>query len=257
MAKQADKTKEKTSYESAQNKLKQMKTEAIVLNAVIIVLGLIMICMSRQFNEYIAQIIGGGLCIWGILRCFSFLRLKSEDMVGSYALVQGAAMIGFGLFFLYRPEEAKLLLNHLLGMAIIITAVMKIQDAINYLKLKIKNWWFHLICAAALIAFAVVAIIRPQFAEDESTQGSIIIILIGVAFVLSGIWDLITIHIMSKIIKQTAKALEALPTDTGKKDKKDKPQKEKKEKVNKNAETTHFSDPELDAIDKMDYGDDN
>ncbi len=264
MAKKAEKVTEKEGYENVRAKIKSTKTEAFILNAVIVILGIIMIAMSSQFNQYISQIIGAGLCLWGILRAITFLRLKSEDMVGSYALVQGAAMIGFGLLFLMKPDEAKLLLNHLLGMAVMVTAVMKLQDSINFIKLKIGKWALHLVCAAILVALGVIATIRPQFSEDAAQNDNIIIILVGVAFVISGFWDLFTTAVVAKNVERTAKAISqndpkkpASKADNQSKDK-DKPAevtKIKKTKKSKNTETKVFEDPELDAIDSIDFED--
>ncbi len=263
MAKKKTDETELEGLDLIKHRVKEMKTELVILNAALAVLGLVMIAIPQQFNDFIGQILGVALCIWGALRCIHFLRLKGDEAFGSYALVQGAAMIGFGIFFLVQKESFSNLLNSALALIILIVAVLKLQNAINYFKLKIKNWWLHLIAALVLIVFGVIAIIRPGFVDDDHGLLIVMTVIMGCALVISGIWDIVSVMIMSKAIKKTAKELEKegkLPQTNKSKNKvvkiSEKDVTEKKpSKKQKNAETTSFSDPELDEIDNLDYGD--
>ncbi len=225
-------------------KVKELKAEMLILNAAIVVLGFLMIIMPDQFNQFMGQILGVGLIIWGVLRCITFLRLKGEDMFGSFALVQGAGMLGFGIYFLTQPSRFGDLLNMALALIVMLVAVLKIQNAINYMKLKIKRWWLHLIVALLLLAFGVVALVRP-----EGLAARTLLILIGVALVVSALWDIISILILSKFIKSAAKEssvrsrlVETTVVDkkSGKKD--EKKENEKKEKKSRNEESVSFGD---------------
>lgn len=189
--------------ENIRKKIRDMKAELLILNIAIVILGVLMIAMPNQFQNFMAQIAGVGLIIWGVLKCIAFVRLKSEEMFGSYALVQGAAMLGFGVFFLTQPDKFNDLLNLAISLIILVIAVLKIQNAINYLKLKIEKWWIHLISALVIMAFGIITITKPGNMDSD-----IALILTGCAFVISGIWDIISVFIMSRFIKKTAKALE-------------------------------------------------
>ena len=202
--KTADKKAEVKGVEGIYKKVKEMKAEMLILNIAIAVLGLIMVIIPDEFNRFMGQILGVGLIIWGVLRCISFLRLKGEDMFGSFALVQGAGMLGFGIFFLVKPNSFGELLNVALAIIVMLIAVLKIQNAINYMKLKIKNWWLHLILAVLLLGFGVVALVRP-----EGIAANLLLIFIGISFVVSAVWDIVSILFLSKVIKKTAKAAEA------------------------------------------------
>ena len=267
--KKTEAAEEVNTYELLRNKYREIKTEMFILNLAIVVLGLVMVIIPAKFNEFIGQILGCALCIWGVLRCITFLRLKKEEAFGSNALVQGAAMLGFGIFFLTQPDRFANLLNSLLVLAVLIAAVYKLQNAINYYKVKISKWWLHFIAAALLLALGIIALIRPGWVDDEAGLAVMITIIIGCALMISGIWDIFAVSILSKKLKKTVKEMEEegiVPEISGKGSKKDKKyvklsekdvtDKKSDKKLGKTEERTEFHDPELDDIDGLDYGDD-
>ena len=266
---QTAETEEENTYDLLRSKYREIRTEMLILNFALIILGLVMVIIPAKFNEFIGQILGCALCIWGVLRCITFLRLKKEEAFGSNALVQGAAMLGFGIFFLVQPDRFGNLLNSLLVLAVLIAAVYKLQNAINYYKLRISRWWLHFIAAGILLALGIIALIRPGRADDEAGLAVMITIIIGTALIISGVWDLFAVSILSKKLKKTVREMEEegiIPEVSGKGSKRDKKfvrisekdvtDKSSGKKRGRTEERTEFRDPELDEIDDIDYGDD-
>ena len=126
-----------------------------------------------------------------------------------------------------------------------------------------------LLLAILLIAVGIVAIIRPEFSDDKDIVLRIVTIMTGAAFAISGIWDIISVTKLAKVIDKTARELEkeeakkkaiqgtAVDKPDPKKNVKSAKAEKKAEKKPKNSETVTFSDPELDEIDNLDYGDDD
>lgn len=249
MADKNTKTKKgpQESLDGIRRKVKEMKAEMLILNCAIIILGLLLVIIPDKFNQFMGQILGAVLIIWGVIRCIAFLRLKGEEMFGSFALVQGAAMLGFGIFFIIKPDRFGDLLNVAISLIVLLIAVLKIQNAINYMKLKISKWWLHLIVAVVLLAFGIFALIRP-----EGIAANLMLILIGVSFIVSALWDIVSILFMSKVIKKTAKETEKktrIVNTTAEVSKADSKEEKKKAKKNKNEEVTTFDDGFDDPID--------
>ena len=254
-------------FDQVRIRLKELKGEMIIINIAMVVLGIVMIIIPKPFTEFIGQILGGGLCIWGVLRCITFLRLKEDEMFGSFALVQGAAMIGFGIFFLTQPARFSDLLNSALVLGVLIAAVFKLQNAINYMKLKAKVWWVHLLVAVVLTVFGVIALVRPGWVDDKDGLLVVMTVITGVAFVISGVWDIFSVMYLAKLVKKKTDQMEAegviprsVKNSMDKKAKNDKKvvklkDKNVKTKGSKNEEKEIFDDPELDAIDNLDYDD--
>lgn len=268
MAKKKEEPEEvNESFEQVRSRIKELKGEMVIINIAMIVLGAVMIAIPKPFTEFIGQILGGVLCIWGVLRCISFLRLKGDEMFGSFALVQGAAMIGFGVFFVTQPSRFSDLLNSALVLAVLVAAVFKLQNAINYMKLGVRFWWVHLLVALLLIAFGIIAIIRPGWVDTKDGLAVMVTVIIGVSFVISGIWDLFSIMYLSKVIKKQTDELEkagVIPQSVNsKKNRKSKDNKvvkikdiqTKSSKKLTEEESISFDDPELDEIDNIDYDD--
>ncbi len=254
-------------FDQVRIRLKELKGEMIIINIAMVVLGIVMIIIPKPFTEFIGQILGGGLCIWGVLRCITFLRLKEDEMFGSFALVQGAAMIGFGIFFLTQPARFSDLLNSALVLGVLIAAVFKLQNAINYMKLKAKVWWVHLLVAVVLTVFGVIALVRPGWVDDKDGLLVVMTVITGVAFVISGVWDIFSVMYLAKLVKKKTDQMEAegviprsVKNSMDKKAKNDKKvvklkDKDVRTKGSKNEEKEIFDDPELDAIDNLDYDD--
>ncbi len=265
--KQKETAGEISAYDMLRNKYHEIKTEIFIINLAMIVLGLVMVIIPGKFNEFIGQILGCVLCIWGVLHCITFLRLKKDEAFGSNALVVGAAMIGFGIFFIADPNRFSNILNSVLVLAVFIAAVFKLQNAINYFKVGIYKWWLHFFAAAVLTALGVIALIKPGWVDSEAGLASMVTIIAGCALIISGVWDAFSVLVLSKRLKKTVKEMEAegvIPSVTVRDNKKnnkavrlsEKDVTEKKTDNKKNEEHTEFSDPELDEIDKLDYGDD-
>ena len=228
-------------------KVNEMKAEMIILNAAIVTLGLIMIIIPEQFNTFIGQILGCVLCVWGLLRCISFFRLKKEDMFGSFALVQGAALIGIGVYFLINSDSFLRLLNIILIIMILVTGVLKLQNAINYYRLKSSKWWIHLIGAAILIILGLIALFKPGIETNRNGAAIILTILIGASFIFSGMWDIISVVFMSRMVKKAAdeasKKSRYVPAEAEETISKKKKENAKKATKESSAEETiHFSD---------------
>lgn len=195
-------------FENAMEKIKEIRLELMGLNIALILLGLVMIVIPKEFNQFVTQIVGCILCVWGVLRGITFLRLKNEEMFGSYALVQGVAMLVFGVFLLFQAERFAALLNNVLTLIILVVAAVKLQNAINYFKLKVKNWWLHLIAAVLLLIFGIIALVKPGFVGDEQELLMIMTIIMGTALVISGIWDIVSVHILSKAVQKKVKEID-------------------------------------------------
>lgn len=181
------------------NKLKSIRFEFLVLNAALILLGILMVCFPIGFNSIICLAVGIGLCIWGIVRVISYFRLPKENVFGSFGLVQGGAMIGFGIYFLVNPELFIQIIGVSLAIILLVTAVVKFQYAFDFLKIGANYWWVHLIGAVIMLICGILALTKPFGIAN------IIMIFIGFSLIFSSIWDIITVLKISNILKKGVK----------------------------------------------------
>lgn len=182
-------------------KARNIKREIIFADLALMVLGLIMAIFPEQSNDIIIIAIGIALCIWGALRLISYFSHDSLEIFGSFSLVQGATLIGFGIFFIVRPSALQVFLAASLGTIIIIGGVMKLQYAVDMIRLKISYWWISLITAIITIALGVISLINPF------TVLKWLMLFIGIAFIVNGALDLVSVVMLSNRIKKTSNGI--------------------------------------------------
>ena len=121
--------------------------------------------------------------------------------------------------------------------------------------MRLKNWWLHLLGAAILLTFGIIALVKPGFVDDQDGLVILMTIIMGIALVISGVWDAISVLILSKAVKEKAKEWDEQGLLSAA------PEQSRKNKIRnvvkvKDVEEVHFSDHELEEIDGLDYGDD-
>ena len=153
----------------------------IGLSIVLMLAGIFMILFPNTSGNIICRGVGAVLCIWGVVRLVAYFR--NNEILGSFGLVQGVALAGFGLYILIRP-------------GIIEDGILKLQYALDFRKLDAGGWWIEAVCAAVMIILGIVVLFNP-FATVAA-----VMLFIGVVFVFEGAWDLASILYISKIAKE-------------------------------------------------------
>lgn len=190
-----------SSAQELRREVRGIRREIIFTNLAVIVLGLLMVLFPDSSTDLICRATGAILCIWGIIRIVSYFAQKSTEAFASFALVQGAAMLGFGIYFLVRPEFLASFLSVVLGIILIVGGVMKLQYAIDFLRLKATGWWIQIAGALVMAVLGVVALVNPFAAANTLT------IFLGAAFLLDGVWDLVAVSFLSHFVKKVRQAV--------------------------------------------------
>lgn len=192
------KTKANFAWDEIRQKIKEVKAEMIIINIASVVLGILMVIFPNTINGLICQSIGGVLCVWGVIRIIQYFRARAENVFGSFGLVQGGAMLGFGIFLLANPNFFVSFIDGVLAIVLLVMAIIKIQYAFDFLKLESTKWWIHLIGAVIMAVLGILALTKPFNIAD------IVMIFIGYSLIFSGLWDLISVIRMSLFLKDVA-----------------------------------------------------
>lgn len=192
-----------TISEDLRDEAKGIRRELIFMDIAIMAMGVLMTIFPDQSRDVICRAVGIVLCVWGVIRVIEYFIAKGTEAFGSFALVQGAAMIGFGVYFLIKPEFLAAFLTVALAIILLIGGVMKFQFGIDLVRLKVKSWWVELIGALLMIALGVIAFVNPF----DAASG--LMMFIGISFIVDGIWDMVSILWLSNAAKKVKKAVEA------------------------------------------------
>ena len=157
-------------------------------------LSIVLILFPNTSGNIICRGVGAVLCIWGVVRLVAYFR--NNEILGSFGLVQGVALAGFGLYILIRPGIIEVFLTTVFAIIIIVDGILKLQYALDFRKLDAGGWWIEAVCAAVMIILGIVVLFNP-FATVAA-----VMLFIGVVFVFEGAWDLVSILYISKIAKE-------------------------------------------------------
>jgi uncharacterized membrane protein HdeD (DUF308 family) len=164
-------------------------------------IGVLFIAFPSSSGTIICYATGIVLCVWGIILMISYFATDNTVAFGSFGLVQGATLVILGAGILIWPDFLKGMLTLAFGLLIIADAVLKLQYAIDLMRIKASGWLAVLIVAVAMAVFGLVAVWNPF------QTATVLTIFIGAVLIVDGVADLATVAYISRSIKALKKAL--------------------------------------------------
>lgn len=173
---------------------KNIKREIIFADIGLILLGLLMTIIPAKSNNVIC--ITGGILIglWGLLKLVTYFASTKNAPFTSFGLVQGTTLLVFAFFFIIAPHIVAPFLIKGLALILIISAILKIQYTVDFLRLKDKLWYVSLIGAVISITMGMLVLL-DVFNEPGVWR------FLGIAFLVAGLWDIISVIMLSNITK--------------------------------------------------------
>ncbi len=175
---------------------KNTKREIAFVDIALLLLGVLMIIFPEQSADIICIAIGAILGIWGLVRLITYFASGKVESFGSFALVQGAALIGFGVLFIIQPDILTSFLFAVLAIVLIVSGVMKLQYAVDFLRLKAKFWYISLLGAIISITLGAIVFFNPF------TAAKWLMLFIGLSLTLNALWDIISVIILTRTTKK-------------------------------------------------------
>lgn len=173
---------------------KNIKRELIFADIAMLVLGLLMVILPKQSPDVLCITAGIFLGIWGLIKLVTYFAAKKTAPFTSFGLVEGATLAGFAVFFILSPQVLKDFIEIVLAIVLLISAVIKIQYTVDFLRLKEKLWYIPLLGAVVTIALGVFIFIDPF-------KNHFLMLYIGISFLVNGAWDILSVILLSKASK--------------------------------------------------------
>ena len=123
------------------------------------------------------------------------------EILGSYGLVQGVTLLAFGMFFVIKPGFIAVFLGTALAIIIIVDGILKLQYAVDFYHLESDKWWIELIGAVVMVVIGIIALLNPF------STSSALIVFIGIALMIEGLWDFISLMRIVSVTKKAGKAI--------------------------------------------------
>lgn len=182
--------------------LKKIKWNVIISSVIYVALGVILLLWPEKMARNICYVIGVIAVAVGIVNLIDYIRKDYSVDAYRYNLVYGLVSILFGVFVFVKVDTVVSIIPFLLGFAVTISGLLKLQNAVDLVRMKYKGWGAVMIVSVLNIAFGVVLIMNPF------DSAMILFICIGIGMIYSGVSDLIATIMLSRSIKSVGRELQ-------------------------------------------------
>lgn len=185
--------------------LKQLKWSSILIALGYIVTGILLIVFPDVSADVISWIIGIAAIAVGIVELITYFLLDVKTALYHNEFVIGVLCIIFGLIVLMKRELIMNLVPVILGLIIVGSGILKVQDAVVAKRIHYDRSSLYLILGIIGIVFGIVI----MFFMSGKTAQDILFITIGVALIYDGGSDLFTTLFLANKFAKIQKAFVA------------------------------------------------
>ena len=136
----------------------------LIIYLIELLVGILLLVDPLGFTTGILIITGGALTVLGALSILRYFRIKPDPAKMEYNLAVGLIEATVGLFCIFRSEwiiDKISIITILYGIGVLVVGFLKIQNAVDLLRLKIRIWPFAAINAVLTLIFSVVVLAKP------------------------------------------------------------------------------------------------
>ena len=157
----------------------------LIVNLALIVLGVLFIIFPENSVKIICYASGAILCLLGAYKLVQYFKDGIKDIT-SFGLAGGIGLVSVGLLLFFKPNFISDVLTILFGIILIISGIIKLQQAINVKNSKGKAWWTVLCVAVIALVSGLFALFFP-FATRK-----VLFIFIGISLIVDGLLGIIS-----------------------------------------------------------------
>lgn len=126
-----------------------------------ILFGLAMIFVPQFKEIYIIYIAGAIFVIFGIVMIVKYFLTGSYRDIGKYGFSAGVLCVLIGVLMLVRTNEIAVYFSLFFGICILLTAIIKLQNAVDLKSMHNKGWFVFLLIALVFLAAAILIVLNP------------------------------------------------------------------------------------------------
>lgn len=159
--------------------------KALIVSAIVyIVLGLLLVLWPDQARQIIIYAIGAAALLYGGYRIVDYFARKEHFGTVQIGVALGLACILLGLFLLFQANAVVALLAAVIGVAVIVDSVLRLQIALNLRLGGGKSWIALVVTALVTLVFGILLLFNPFKAIRVAT------IIGGASLIADGVFTL-------------------------------------------------------------------
>lgn len=165
---------------------------SLISSGVILVLGLLLFFKSSVTLMGISYIFGGLIIAIGVLAIVRFISNNHSDISNQLNIIYGIICIISGIFFIEKPEIIGSIIPVVMGIGIIISSSLKIQQSFNLKSLNSSYFFWSFVTALLSLICGVILLFNPF-------KGAVIITkVIGIFLAMYAILDICNTIVLKK-----------------------------------------------------------
>lgn len=165
---------------------------SLISSGVILVLGLLLFFKSSVTLMGISYIFGGLIIAIGVLAIVRFISNNHSDISNQLNIIYGIICIISGIFFIEKPEIIGSIIPVVMGIGIIISSSLKIQQSFNLKSLNSSYFFWSFVTALLSLICGVVLLFNPFKVAVIITK------VIGIFLVIYAILDICNTIVLKK-----------------------------------------------------------
>lgn len=170
---------------------KRCEKSMLASTIITLVLGIVLLIEPSGSIQVLTAIVAILAMLIGGFQIIDYIRQKREEKMLSLSLVLGTILLTVGIYLMCNLKSLVIFFTNIIGIAICIKALFKIQYAINIRDLSDK-WLYNLVVGGFSMALGIVLILNP-FKSAE-----LFLRIIGGILVVASIAELIETAIIIK-----------------------------------------------------------
>lgn len=166
-----------------------------ISSIVYILLGLLLILWPDQARRIVCYLLGAAALAYGAYRIIDYFARKQEASSVQVGVALGIALAVIGLFLLFKADAVVAALAAIIGVAIIIDSIMRLQISLNLRRFSGGGWMPLFVTALVTLIFGVLLLFNPFGAVRVAT------IVAGASLIVDGAFTLWSL-LQTKKVKQ-------------------------------------------------------
>ena len=178
------------------NFIKKIFKDSIITNIALILFGLVLLIFPLESIAIASQIIAGIFIIAGLSNIiYFFIEKDNKTRMDTIYFLLSLIAIFIGIYTFINPTWLVTLINVLVGIILVISAINNLRYLFKY---RIKNylWWVFTIISFIILILGVIVIINPI------EVASIITRLEGISLIFDAIMSLLIIRQFTIALKE-------------------------------------------------------
>lgn len=181
--------------------------QSVLIGILFVLFGVTLLLNPEGLTRAVCYTVGIIFMAAGIVQLIIYFMSNVEKNMQSNRFIVGIILIAIGIFFIAGYRLIMSIIPFVMGILILFNGVMKLQTALDAMKMKANRWGFLLVIAIITIILGLFVAFNPFKAAKTVLR------LVGACMIFSGVTDLVNVIYISRGLKNYIKDMEALVQD--------------------------------------------